>query len=134
MKKTLFVLALAAATCAPAFATERDQATLVAHSGAVTASTGGVFGEAGKGHVLSEGDRLMLVDKATATLRYDNGCRIHYDQPGVYVVPDREGCAALLPRTTGVDWAGAAKIATGVAVTAALLHSMDEIPPPPVSR
>lgn len=51
----------------------------------------------------------------------------------MFVVPDRDGCAALLAQG-GVDWAGAAKITAGVVVAAALLDSMDKVPPPPVSR
>lgn len=134
IKKPLVSLVVAAAiACTPAFAADRDEATVVARDGMVTASSGGSFAEVAKGQALGEGDRLMLVDGASATLRFDNGCRVHYDTPGVFVVPDRDGCAALLAQG-GVDWAGAAKITAGVVVAAALLDSMDKVPPPPVSR
>lgn len=136
MNKSLTALALASLLAAgPAFAAEdRDVATVVEQEGSVTASTGGDFSGIAKGGQLHQGDRLMVVDGSAATLRFDNDCRIRFDQPGVFVVPDRDGCLALLQQAGAVDWAGAAKIATGVAIGALLLDSMDKIPPPPASR
>jgi len=136
MNKSLIALAFATiATCGTAFAAEdRDVATVVMRDGSVTASVGGDFNSVAQGQELHEGDRLMLVDGATATLRYDNDCRIHFDNSGVHTVPDRDGCLALLPQSGGTDWAGVGKIAGGVAITAALLNAMDTVPPPPVSR
>ena len=132
MNKALSLLALAAlAFAAPVLANDDAVATLAAQTGQVSASReGGEFVATAQGQRLQTDDRLMLVDGATATVRFDNGCTLEFDQPGVYTLP-RECVAAL---ATGTDWAGAAKIAAGVAVGAALLDSMDQGTHPPVSR
>ena len=131
MNKALSLLALAAlAFAAPVLANDDAVATLAAQTGQVSASSGGDFATAVQGQRLQAGDRLMLVEGASAKVRFDNGCTLEFDQPGVYTLP-RECVAAL---ATGTDWAGAAKIAAGVAVGAALLDSMDQGTHPPVSR
>ncbi len=129
MNKALSLLALATlAFAAPALAKDDTVATLATQTGQISASReGGEFIATAQGQRLQTDDRLMLVEGATATVRFDNGCELEFKRAGVYSIP--RDCAAGI-----VDWRGAATIAAGVGVAAALLDSMDNIPPPPVSR
>ena len=128
MNKALSLLALVAlAFAAPVLANDDAVATLAAQTGQVSASSGGDFATAAQRQRLQAGDRLMLVEGASAKVRFDNGCTLEFKRAGVYTIP--RDCAAGI-----VDWRGAATIAAGVGVAAALLDSMDNIPPPPVSR
>ena len=83
------------------------------------------------GDAVRAGDRVMLLEGSAVTLNFRNGCALNLNKPGVYTVPAvcTPGVAAQ-----GVDWTGAAIIAGGVAVVAAGLASMDEVPGPPESR
>lgn len=133
-RKSFSALALAAtvAFCGTAFAqgSNAPVAVVASQVGNVSVSSNGsTFAGAATGQSLQANDRLMLVEGSAATLRFENGCTISFTKPGVYTVPSN--CQA---GATGVDWQGAAIVAGGVAVVAAVLASMDEVPPPPESR
>ena len=91
-------------------------------------SRGGEFAAARNGQGVVAGERLMLSEDSAATLAYANGCQREFSAPGVYVV------GVDCQKAAGVDWGGAAQVATGVAAGAAVLHGMDETDPPPASR
>lgn len=121
---------LALATPLLASAAEDASVTLRVDRGSVMASQGGEFVSAHSGQLLVAGERLMVSEGAIATLTYDDNCTREYSAPGVYVIEASCVKAAVL----GTDWAGAAKVAAGVAVGAALLHGMEQTDAPPVSR
>ena len=128
---TKFVVLLATASFAlSAAATAAEQApTLRVDRGNVMASQGEEFATAQSGQSLVPGSRLMLAEDSAATVTYANDCSRRYTAPGVYVVE-----ADCQKGAAGTDWAGAAKIVTGVAVGAALLENMEQVDAPPVSR
>lgn len=133
MKKSLTALAFATtlALGGQAFAQEQG-AAVGAQVGQVTVSSGGSdFRTVSTGQPVRAGDRVMLLEGSAVTLNFRNGCALNLNKPGVYTVPAvcTPGVAAQ-----GVDWTGAAIIAGGVAVVAAGLASMDEVPGPPESR
>jgi hypothetical protein len=103
-------------------------ATLHVERGSVMTSQGGEFATAKSGQALAAGERLMLGEDSAAAVAYPNGCQREFSAPGVYVVE------ADCQKAAAVDWGGAATVATGVAVGAAVLKSMDQTDPPPVSR
>ena len=94
-------------------------------------SQGGEFATANSGQVLVVGERLMVSENSSATVVYGNDCKREYTAPGVYVIDATCVKVAALGST---DWVGAAKIAGGVAVGAALLSGMEQTDAPPVSR
>ncbi|KAF1695293.1 hypothetical protein [Pseudoxanthomonas koreensis] len=124
VKKFVSVFALVAAIGfgAPALAQEGGIATLAAQAGKVSVSSNGEFAGVPTGQVLRRGDRLMLLEDASATLRLGSGCSVNFDKPGVYEIPEKCG----RPLAAGTDWAGAAKVAGGVAVVAAILAAQDD--------
>ena len=99
--------------------------------GFILSCQGGEFATAQTGQVLLDGERLLVPEGGVGTVIFDNGCEREYSNPGVYVI-DRECKIATI--NNGSSWAGAAKVAAGVAVGAALLDNMDKVPGPPVSR
>ena len=129
---TLFVAASLALSAAVTASAQDTTPTLRVDQGAIMTSQGGEFANAQSGQPLVAGSRLMVTEQAAATLTYGNGCSRTYTAPGVYVVQ----AECVKPAATGTDWAGAAKIAGGVVVTAAILASMDkqDYVAPPVSR
>ncbi len=129
---TLFIAASFALSTAATASAQDTGATLRVDQGTIMTSQGGEFANAQSGQVLVVGSRLMVTEQSAATVTYSKGCTRTYSAPGVYVVQAdcTKGAAA------GTDWAGAAKIAGGVVVTAAILHNMDQVDyvAPPVSR
>jgi hypothetical protein len=132
-RKSLSALVVAAtvALSGAALAQSGDPvAVLASQAGNVSVSSNGsTFAGAATGQGLLANDRLMLVEGSSATLRFDDGCTVSFDKPGVYTVPS--DCKAGV---VGTDWKGAGIIATGVAVVAGVLASADNVPPPPESR
>lgn len=132
---TALVLASAVALGGPALAQEQT-ASVSAQTGQVTVSSrGSDFQTLAQGQTVRVGDRVMLLEGSSVTLNFSNGCALNLNKPGVYTVPavsGSSGCGAF--NAQGVDWTGAAIIAGGVAVVAAGLASMDEVPGPPESR
>lgn len=139
---SLIVAASFALTASAAASAADGAVTLRVDRGNVMTSEGGEFVSAQSGKLLVAGERLMVSEGSVATVVYDNDCTREYNTPGVYAV--EQGCAkgALVAGTTtsatakGVDLVGAAGIAAGVGVGAALLSSMDQSdarPPAPVA-
>lgn len=127
---SVFAVASLAVFASSAASAAEQAATLRVDRGSVMTSQGGEFATANSGQVLVAGERLMVGENATATVIYDNDCKREYNAPGVYVIDATCVKAAAL----GTDWVGAAKVAGGVAVGAALLNSMEQTDGPPVSR
>ena len=123
-------------------------ATLRVERGNVMTSTGGEFVTARSGAQLVEGERLMLTDGASASVVYDNQCSEPYTAAGVFVVDAVCNSMGAVETATGavataaVGPAGigssgliaAGSIAAGVAVGAAILDNMEEVPAPAISR
>lgn len=129
----LFVaVSFALAGSVAASAAEPAVATLQVQAGTAMTSQGGEFASAQSGKVLVPGERILLVEGATATAVYADGCSVAYSAPGIHVVAAT--CQATAASANGVDWAGAAKIVGGVAVGSALLENMEQVDAPPVSR
>jgi len=128
----LFIAASLALSTAATASAQDTTATLRVDQGTIMTSQGGEFANAVTGQALVAGSRLMVTEQSAATVTYDKGCVRTYTAPGVYTVEANCTKAAVV----GTDWAGAAKIAGGVVVTAAILHSMDQedYVAPPVSR
>ena len=132
IKFTVLVVAtsLALAVSSAAIAADQPTASLRVDRGSVMVSQGGEFATASSGQALVVGERLMVSENSTATVIYDNDCKREYNAPGVYVID----ATCVKAAAVGTDWAGAAKVAGGVAVGAALLNGMEQTDAPPVSR
>jgi len=106
--------------------------TLRVNSGSVMVSDGGEFTTATNGVVLRPGNRLMVAEGGNATVSVGT-CEIHYDTPGVHVIPRQcPPAAAAGPSGTTIGL-----IAGGAALAALALaggSGGDDAPPPPVSR
>lgn len=112
-----------------ASAAENTIATLHVERGSAMTSQGGEFASAHSGQALIEGERLMLPEGASVIVKYSNDCERKYSAPGVFVINNDCVPAAVLGTS------GALKVAGGVLLGAALLHSMDSSDErPPVSR
>ncbi len=126
----LVAVSLALSVSAAASAAD-NAATLTVESGTVMSSQGGDFTPAQSGQVLASGDRLMVTDKSSATLRYDNDCKRHYTVPGVYVV--EEDCKkAVVADDDMTNWTMISAVAIGAAVVAATVSGGSD--DTPVSR
>lgn len=135
MKKSASLLLSILVACAlPALAQEGGVATLKAHAGNVTVSTGGEFIGAETGQRLQAGTRLMLTEDSYATVAYDNNCTVTYSKAGVHTVTGE-----CKPAGGGSN----AGVIAGVVGGAALLGLAaggggggddPPPPPPPVSR
>lgn len=141
---SLLIASLALTASANALAADAD-ATLLVDRGSVMTSQGGEFATAQSGQLLASGDRLMVTEGSAATVVYANECRRQYTTPGVYVIEEDCQLVAAAMRNgaangatgAGVDWPAVGMVAAGVAVGAAALSQMDEVPgppPAPVSR
>ena len=138
-KLATLILAASVALTASATALAADAAaTLQVDAGSIMSSEGGEFTTARTGEVLVEGERLMVTEGATATVKYDNGCVRVYKVPGVYVIEANCEIAAAAGATgrvaTGSPFVSAATLAAGVAAGAALLSEMDQVDAPAISR
>lgn len=137
MKKIASLFTFASLALCASFAASAQQdgpATLRVQGGGVMTSQGGEFVTAQSGKTLVAGERVMLTEGATATLVYDNGCTRDLAEPGVYVV--EANCVPVGARAaaTGVDWAGAAKVAGLTILASAALANMDDVDALPISR
>ena len=125
-----------AAFSAPAFAQDPakpDSIVLESKVGSVMTSSGGDYTTAAPGKQLVEGQSMMLADgaKATVVYYYDNGdrkCVERYVGPNTYVIDDT--CTAAAYLTHGSPGKSALVIAGAALIGAAVLESMDKVPPP----
>lgn len=133
-------IACAAATCmTPAIAQEQgkpDSIVLESTTGSVMTSAGGDYTTAAPGKALAEGQSMMLSAGARATVvyYYDDGarkCVERYVGPNTYVIDDTCMQAAYL--STGSPVKSALIIAGTALAGAAILESMDKVPPAPIS-
>ena len=119
-----FALGVAAAASAA-----ETTATLSVDSGTVMSSQGGDFAPAQSGQALASGDRLMVTEKSSATLRYADDCVRRYSVPGVYVV--EKDCKKLAVADDDMtNWTMISAVAIGAAVVAATVSggSDDDTP------
>ena len=128
-------VSLSAAAAQDAAERQKDEiATLEIDDGVIMVSDGGqaAFVSGVQEQRLLEKTRLMVTKDSRATVRFDNGCDVTYDEPGVYEIDG--SCKAI------VWWGGATPAAliaaTGVTVGIGALivkhHGEDgDITPPP---
>jgi hypothetical protein len=143
MKKTSIALAasLLAIIAAPAFAQDAapsgpDRIVLESKAGSVMTSTGGAFETAAPGKPLVAGESMMLTEGANATVAYyyDNGerkCVEQYAGPNTYVIDDR--CVKAGGADNGTAGKSALIVVGAGLIGAAVLESMDKVPPGPLS-
>ncbi len=146
MAKILKTAALALfATCFVGTAAAQDMSAppskivLEAKAGSVMTSAGGEYQTAGVGKLLTRGESMMLGDAATATVVYyyldSDGnvirkCTEKYRGANTYVIDDNCMVAAWVP---GANRGGAAIIIGAGLIGAAILNSMDDVEPGPLS-
>ena len=122
----------------PAFAqdpTKPDSIVLETKTGSVMTSTGGAYESVAPGKQLVTGESMMLTEgaKATVVYYYDNGdrkCVERYTGPNTYVIDDsctKAGWVNGGPGKSPLIIVGAGLIG------AAVLASMDDVPPGPIS-
>ena len=135
----LFAAGLLATLAFPALAQDPakpDSIVLESKSGSVMTSTGGEYQTAAPGKQLVTGESMMLTDgaKATVVYYYDNGerkCVERYTGPNTYVIDDTCSKAALA--NNGSPGKSALVIVGAGLIGAAVLASMDDVPPGPIS-
>ena len=113
-----------------------DSIVLETKVGSVMTSTGGDYQSAAPGKQLVEGESMMLNDgaKATVVYYYDNGdrkCVEHYAGPNTYIIDDSCTKAAWIPNDS--PGKSAFVIVGAGVIGAAILASMDDVPPGPIS-
>ncbi len=126
---SLFVAVSFALSVSAAASAADNAATLTVDSGNVMSSQGGDFTAAQSGQVFASGDRLMVTEKSSATLRYSNDCVRRYTVPGVYVV--EEDCKKAVGADDDMtNWTMISAVAIGAAVVAATVSggSDDDTP------
>lgn len=79
-------LTLAAITLVAAPASAQDLTATLQVDGEVMVSTGGDFHDAVDGQPILPGQRIMVGDGASATVRFSQDCKRTYSQPGVYPI------------------------------------------------
>lgn len=143
MMKTSSVLAasLLAMLALPAMAQDQaqskpDSIVLETKIGSVMTSTGGTYESVAAGKQLVTGESMMLTDgaKATVVYYYDNGdrkCVENYAGPNTYVIDD--SCKKAAWMTNGSPGKSALIIVGAGLIGAAVLASMDDVPPGPIS-
>lgn len=137
--KTFTKLALATAVAAlslPAFAQQPTIGTLTVNTGTVMTSTGGEFASASTGSAIQSGERLMVSENSSASIRFTNGAVTNYTAPGVYTIT-MPPAGAPAANAGGASTAATVGIVLGAAVLgAAGIESMGDDTPPdrPVSR
>lgn len=109
---------------------------LQAKEGSVMTSTGGAFESASVGKQLVSGESMMLTEgsKATVAYSYDNGarkCVEHYVGPSTVVIDDN--CTKAAWVSDGSQAKSAMIIVGAGLLGAAVLESMDEVAPGPLS-
>ena len=133
------IACLLAAVATPAFAQDPgkpDSIVLETKTGSVMTSSGGAYETAAAGKQLVEGESMMLTDgaKATVVYYYDNGnrkCVEQYAGPNTYVIDDR--CIKAGWVGNGSPGKSALVIVGAGLIGAAVLESMDKVPPGPIS-
>lgn len=140
-KFTKIFAAVLLATCTvPAMAQDEqkpDKIVLEQKAGSVMTSTGGDYETARVGELLVVNESMMLADgaKAQVVYYYDDGkrkCVENYEGPNTFIIDDSCKKAAYL--THGGSQFGNAAIITGAAlIGAAILESMDNEEPRPIS-
>jgi len=113
-----------------------DSIVLETKTGSVMTSTGGAYETAPTGKQLVTGENMMLTDgaKATVVYYYDNGdrkCVEHYAGPNTFVIDD--SCTKAAWMTNGSPGKSALVILGAGLIGAAVLESMDKVPPGPLS-
>jgi len=113
-----------------------DSIVLETKTGSVMTSTGGAYETAPIGKQLVTGESMMLTDgaKATVVYYYDDGdrkCVEHYRGPNTYVIDD--SCKKAAWMTNGSPGKSALVILGAGLIGAAVLESMDKVPPGPIS-
>jgi len=134
---SLLAASLLAMMALPALAQEQEQSkpdsiVLETKTGSVMTSTGGAYESVGAGKQLVTGESMMLTDgaKATVVYYYDNGnrkCVEHYAGPNTYVIDD--SCKKAAWMTNGSPGKSAFIIVGAGLIGAAILESMDDVPP-----
>ncbi len=137
----IFAASLLAMLALPAVAQQQvpdkpDSIVLEAKSGNVMTSNGGEYETAATGKRLVTGESMMLTEgaKATVVYYYDNGdrkCVERYAGPNTYVIDD--SCAKAAWMANGTPGKSALVILGAGLIGAAVLESMDDVPPGPIS-
>lgn len=98
-KPTCLALAAIALTVAPAFAPALAQETVgtLQVEGLVMTSTGNSFAPAASGDTVVAGQRILVGEGGSATLRMADGSVLRYTEPGTYTVQAPE--AGTVPTT-----------------------------------
>jgi len=141
MKTTnIFAASLLAMLAFPAVAQAQmqvrpDRIVLETTTGSAMTSTGGEYQTAATGKQLVTGESMMLTDgaKATVVYYYDNGnrkCVEHYAGPNTYVIDD--SCTKAAWMSNGTPGKSALVIVGAGLIGAAILASMDDVPPGPI--
>lgn len=134
----LFAAGLLATLAFPALAQDPakpDSIVLESKTGSVMTSTGGEYQTAAPGKQLVTGESMMLTDgaKATVVYYYDNGerkCVERYTGPNTYVIDD--SCTKAAWVNGGPGKSPLIIVGAGL-IGAAVLASMDDVPPGPIS-
>jgi hypothetical protein len=108
-----FAVALAATT-AVANPTSGPNATLTGVNGKVSVNQGKEFVPALSEMRLKPGDRIMIADKGSATITFDDSCRMDLGASRVVTIPAKSTCAgAQLSQQGVVQGAGGGGAAIG---------------------
>ena len=137
----LFAAGLLTVLAFPAVAQQQaqdkpDSIVLETKTGSVMTSTGGAYENAAPGKQLVPGESMMLTEgsKATVVYYYDNGdrkCVERYSGPNTYVIDD--SCKKAAWMANGTPGKSAWVILGAGLIGAAVLGSMDDVPPGPIS-
>ncbi len=106
-------------------AIEPPAAVLKRMQGSVLVNKGEVFRSVAEGAALRVGDRIMLLEGASATLVYDDGCVADFDQNQIITVREKSTCegAMAFMKTKGPLYSsplgvvGAASTAGGISLS-----------------
>lgn len=136
--KTALAIVLAG-LMAPALAQETIGTMQV--NGSVSTSTGGDFVPAASGEAIQAGERIMVGEGSSASIRFSNGAVVDYTTPGVYTVQmpatagtTTTGSTALTPAEMG--FIGFAGVVAASGIAASVMDDDEDLleGEPPVSR
>lgn len=99
--KRLSVLIAASLLAVPAFAAE-SVATLSSQEGTVLVNQGEEFATASENQSLMAGDRVMLMENATAELTFTDGCELPLVAGSMVEIPALSPCAGGVAKTQNV--------------------------------
>jgi hypothetical protein len=144
--------AIAATLLATSALAAEPVATLSAQEGTVLVNQGEEFATAAEGQALQAGDRVMLMEGASATLTFTDGCALPLEAGSLLEVPAVSTCAGAVASVQKIgptyaqavgsgakrDNRQAAWVFTGVAVAIIAAYASDDLSvtppaPPPVS-